>query len=106
MVFFATDKIYRVIQIKQKNEYGQLIISSSIENLPYMVNVQPIEEKTVKYTFGKDIQSTLQAYVEKEMNFCIGAVVVFENLAYEVEKKVSWKSYDIIALKRVDIKWQ
>ena len=40
------------------------------------------------------------------MNFCIGDVVVFENLAYEVENKVSWKSYDIIALKRVDIKWQ
>ena len=36
MIFFATDKIYRVIQIKQKNEYGQLIISSSIENLPYI----------------------------------------------------------------------
>ena len=106
MIFFATDKIYRVIQIKQKNEYGQLIISSSIENLPYMVNIQPIEEKTVKYTFGEDIQSTLQAYVEKEMNFSIGDVVVFENLTYEVEKKVAWKSYDIIALKRVDVEWQ
>ena len=106
MIFFATDKIYRVIQIKQKNEYGQLIISSAIDNLPYMVNVQPIEEKAVKYTFGEDIQSTLQAYVEKEMNFSIGDVVVFENLAYEVEKKVPWKSYDIIALKRVDVEWQ
>ena len=71
-----------------------------------MVNIQPIEEKSVKYTFGEDISSTLQAYTEKEMNFNIGDVVVFENLTYEVEKKVPWKSYDIIALKRVDIKWQ
>ena len=104
MVFFATDKIYRVIQIKQKNEYGQLIISSSIENLPYMVNVQPIEEKTVKYTFGEDIQSTLQAYVEKEMNFCTGDLISYNRLIYEVEKKVPWKSYEILALKRVDVK--
>ena len=40
------------------------------------------------------------------MNFNIGDVVVFENIAYEAEKKVAWKSYDIIALKRVDIEWQ
>ena len=106
MVFFADDELYKVIQNKVKNDLGQVMTTYTKEQLSYMVNIQPIEEKSVKYTFGEDISSTLQAYTEKEMNFNIGDVVVFENLAYEVEKKVSWKSYDIIALKRVDIKWQ
>ena len=106
MVFFADDELYRVIQKDIKNDFGQVVATYTKEKIPYMVNIQPIEEKAVKYTFGEDIESTLQAYVEKEMNFNIGDVVVFENIAYEVEKKVAWKSYDIIALKRVDIEWQ
>ena len=106
MIFFADDELYKVIQSEIKNDLGQVVTTNTKEQLPYMVNIQPIEEKSVKYTFGEDIESTLQAYVEKEMNFCIGDVVVFENLAYEVEKKVPWKSYDIIALQRVDIEWQ
>ena len=106
MVFFADDELYRVIQKDIKNDFGQVVATYTKEKIPYMVNIQPIEEKSVKYTFGEDIESTLQAYVEKEMNFNIGDVVVFENIAYEVEKKVPWKSYDIIALKRVDIEWQ
>lgn len=106
MVFFADDELYRVIQKDIKNDFGQVVATYTKEKIPYMVNIQPIEEKSVKYTFGEDIESTLQAYVEKEMNFNIGDVVVFENIAYEVEKKVAWKSYDIIALKRVDIEWQ
>ena len=106
MVFFADDELYRVIQKDIKNDFGQVVATYTKEKIPYMVNIQPIEENTVKYTFGEDIESTLQAYVEKEMNFNIGDVVVFENIAYETEKKVAWKSYDIIALKRVDIEWQ
>ena len=106
MVFFADDELYRVIQKDIKNDFGQVVATYTKEKIPYMVNIQPIEEKSVKYTFGEDITSTIQAYVEKEMNFSIGDTVVFENLAYEVEKKVPWKSYDIIALKRVDIEWQ
>ena len=106
MIFFADDELYKVIQNKVKNDLGQVMTTYTKEQLPYMVNIQPIEEKSVKYTFGEDISSTLQAYTEKEMNFCIGDVVAFENLAYEVEKRVTWKSYDIIALKRVDIEWQ
>ena len=106
MIFFADDELYKVIQSEIKNDLGQVVTTNTKEQLPYIVNIQPIEEKSVKYTFGEDISSTLQAYVEKEMNFSIGDVVVFENLAYEVEKKVPWKSYDIIALKRVDIEWQ
>lgn len=106
MVFFADDELYRVIQKDIKNDFGQVVATYTKEKIPYMVNIQPIEEKSVKYTFGEDIESTLQAYVEKEMNFNIGNVVVFEDIAYEVEKKVAWKSYDIIALKRVDIEWQ
>ena len=106
MVFFADDELYRVIQKDIKNDFGQVVTTYTKEKIPYMVNIQPIEEKSVKYTFGEDIESTLQAYVEKEMNFNIGNVVVFEDIAYEVEKKVAWKSYDIIALKRVDIEWQ
>ena len=106
MVFFADDELYRVIQKDIKNDFGQVVATYTKEKIPYMVNIQPIEEKSVKYTFGEDISSTIQAYVEKEMNFSIGDTVVFENLAYEVEKKVPWKSYDIIALKRVDIEWQ
>ena len=106
MVFFADDELYRVIQKDIKNDFGQVVATYTKEKIPYMVNIQPIEEKSVKYTFGEDIESTLQAYVEKEMNFNIGNVVVFEDIAYEVEKKVAWESYDIIALKRVDIEWQ
>ena len=106
MVFFADDELYRVIQKDIKNDFGQVVATYTKEKIPYMVNIQPIEEKSVKYTFGEDIESTLQAYAEKEMNFNIGDVVVFENIAYETEKKVAWKSYDIIALKRVDIEWQ
>ena len=106
MVFFADDELYRVIQKDIKNDFGQVVATYTKEKIPYMVNIQPIEEKSVKYTFGEDIESTLQAYVEKDMNFNIGNVVVFEDIAYEVEKKVAWKSYDIIALKRVDIEWQ
>ena len=106
MVFFADDELYRVIQKDIKNDFGQVVATYTKEKIPYMVNIQPIEEKSVKYTFGEDITSTIQAYVEKEMNFSIGDTVVFENIAYEVEKKVAWKSYDIIALKRVDIEWQ
>ena len=106
MVFFADDELYRVIQKDIKNDFGQVVATYTKEKIPYMVNIQPIEEKSVKYTFGEDIESTVQAYVENEMNFNIGDVVVFENIAYEVEKKVAWKSYDIIALKRVDIEWQ
>ena len=104
MVFFADDELYKVIQDKIKNDLGQVVTTYTKERLPYMVNIQPIEEKTVKYTFGEDIQSTLQAYVEKEMNFCTGDLISYEGLIYEVEKKIPWKSYDILALKRVDVK--
>ena len=69
MVFFADDELYKVIQNKIKNEFGQVVTTYTKEQLPYMVNIQPIEEKAIKYTFGEDISSTLQAYVEKEMNF-------------------------------------
>lgn len=104
MVFFKTDTIYKVLQIKKKNEYGQLIITSSLDSLGYKVNVQPIEEKSIKYTFGEDTISTLQAYVEKEINLNVGDLISYESLIYEIEKKIPWKTYDVIALKRVDVK--
>ena len=38
------------------------------------------------------------------MNFCTGDLISYEGLIHEVEKKIPWKSYDILALKRVDVK--
>lgn len=106
MVFFADDKLFKIIKTKRKNEYGQIVEINTLDPLPYIVNVQPIEEKNVKYTFGEGIESTLQAYVEKEMKFCIGDILLYENCTYEIEKKIAWKTYDIVAMKRVEIKWQ
>ena len=53
MVFFADDELYRVIQKDIKNDFGQVVATYTKEKIPYMVNIQPIEEKSVNILLEK-----------------------------------------------------
>lgn len=101
MVFFKNSKLYKVIQ-ESKKVLGQVISINTKDLTAYSVNIQPIEEKAIKYTFGVDTTATKQAYADKDI-FCIGDYVINKNKVYQIEKLVSWNTYDILALKEVDL---
>lgn len=101
MVLFKNCEIYKVVQ-DSKKVLGQVTSINTKDSMAYAVNIQPIEEKSIKYTFGKDIQATVQAYTDKDI-FYTGDYVIANNKVYEVEKKVPWNTYDLLALKEVDL---
>ena len=79
---------------------GQLITSYFLDKT-YNVDIQPIEESTKTKTWGSDIESTYQFY--SDLDLTVEDVIVFKNKPYKIEKIIPWISYNIYAIKEVDV---
>ena len=79
---------------------GQLITSYFLDKT-YNVDIQPIEESTKTKTWGSDIESTYQFY--SGLDLTVEDVIVFKNKPYKIEKIIPWISYNIYAIKEVDV---
>lgn len=100
MIFFRNAEIYTTTFEESENDIGQLI-KAYMRNNSYMVNIQPIDEKTVQKIWGSDIESTYQMYFEQLLK--IGDVISWNNKAYEVEKVIPWNDYNLYAIKEMDV---
>ena len=79
---------------------GQVITSYTLDKT-YDVDMQPIEESIKAKTWGNDIEATYQFYSDIEL--AVEDVIVFKNKPYKIEKIISWISYNIYAIKEVDV---
>ncbi|MDS0525461.1 hypothetical protein NNC19_07205 [Clostridium sp. SHJSY1] len=96
---FYDKEIYKTTYVSSKNPIGQLIQGYKKAEL-IECDVQPIDEKAIKYTWGEKIESNIQAFMNEELN--VKDIVIYKNKAYEVEKAIAWDNYNIYALKSVD----
>lgn len=101
MIFFKNATLYKTTKTSVKNDIGQFIdtyvIGDSIE-----INLQPIEEKAIKYTWGSDIKASLNFYSTN--NFCVDDIVVINNKTYSIEKVIDWVDYKLYAIIESDEK--
>ncbi|MDU4319751.1 MAG: hypothetical protein E7I47_10620 [Clostridium sp.] len=66
----------------------------------YYVNIQPIDEKALTYTWGKDVKSNIAMYSDEILN--VNDIVVVNEKAYSIEKIIPWNSYKLYALLESD----
>lgn len=97
MVFFKNADIETTIKTKIKNEVGQLVEAYTRGNNSIRVNIQPIDIKAIKYTWGEEIKSQFQMYADEL--FSVGDIIIWKNKTYEIEKHIPWNSYNLYAIK-------
>lgn len=95
--YFYRDNIYLATKSTTTNEIGQEIDGYTKNPTPIVCDIQPIEEKAYKYTWGEDIISNLQVYCDEL--FEINDIVVYKDEAYQIEKIIDWTDYRIYAIK-------
>ncbi|WP_066892942.1 hypothetical protein [Clostridium nigeriense] len=100
MNFFYDKELYLTIKTKVKNKIGQLIEVYK-KNKVFYGDIQPIDEKALKYTWGEDVKSNLQLFTDE--NILVNNILVYDNKAYKIEKKINWIDYKIYALLEVDV---
>lgn len=101
MVGFFEDSFYK---IKEEQVKEGLHISKKYvidKSKSYQCDIQPITEKSIKYTWGNEIKSKLGMYSEE--NLFVNDLLVNENKIYKIESKKDWKEYKIYALLEADI---
>ena len=103
MECFYDQEIYKTTQNKVRNEIGQLVESYQLSDFFYG-DIQPIDEKSYKYTWGGSIKSTYQLFCNE--NIEVNKILVYDDKNYKIEKKIKWNDYSIYALEEVDVKWQ
>ncbi len=67
----------------------------------FYCDIQPITEKSIKYTWGEQIKSKLQMYTDE--NLIVNEILVNDNKTYKIEDKKDWKEYKIYALLEADV---
>lgn len=100
MIFFKNKIIYLTVKTKSKNKIGQ-VIEEIRRTRAIKCNIQPIEQKAIKYVFGEDIKSSLQMFSDEELQ--VNEIIVYDDKAYKIEKKIDWTTYKIYALLEVDV---
>lgn len=100
MVFFKNAIMTTVKEVKVKDDMGQ-IVKSYVTGDSCRVNVQPIEQKSYKYTWGEDIKSTLQVYSDIDLK--VNDIISINSKCYKVEKKIDWIDYKIYAILETDV---
>lgn len=86
---------------ENKNKIGQVIKIYSLDR-DYPCDIQPIDEKAYKYTWGYDIKSNIQMFCDESLN--IDDVISYNNIPYKIEKKIPWDEYYVYALLESDMK--
>ncbi|MGG7159177.1 hypothetical protein [Clostridium perfringens] len=97
---FLRDTFYTTKYTKERNSIGQIIKKYS-KDVDYKGNIQPIEEKAIKYTWGEDIKSKLQLFTDVDL--AVTDLILYNNKSYAVEKIVNWKDYFIYAILESDV---
>ena len=97
---FLRDTFYTTKYTKEKNSIGQ-IIKKYIKDVYHKGNIQPIEEKAIKYTWGEDIKSKLQLFTDADL--AVTDLILYNNKSYSVEKIVPWRDYNIYAILESDV---
>ncbi|MDC4240052.1 hypothetical protein NE398_07735 [Clostridium tertium] len=100
MIFFKNKIIYITKNTKLKNKIGQ-IIEGYIKDRAIKCNIQPIDEKSFKYTWGEDVKSSYQLVTDEDIQ--VNKILVYNDKAYKIEKKIDWTTYKIYALLEVDV---
>lgn len=85
---------------KNKNKIGQWIKGYSLDQ-SYPCDIQPIDERAYKYTWGEDIKSNIQMFSDESLK--VDDIVIYNNKTYKIEKKVKWDNYNIYALLESDV---
>lgn len=101
MIFFADTEMYKTEKTTIKDHTGHLVTGYKKLDTIYYVNIQPIDEKALTYTWGKDIKSHISMYSDEV--FEVGEIVIVNNTAYSVEKIIPWNSYKLYALLESDV---
>lgn len=95
------DKKYSTTRVEsKKNTIGQIIKKYVLEK-EYKADIQPIDEKSFKYIWGNEIKSNLQMFCDE--NLQVNDLIVYNNTAYRIEKKVPWDDYNMYALLESDV---
>ncbi|WP_195954410.1 phage collar protein [Clostridium tertium] len=100
MVFFKNKTVYLTIKTKTKNKIGQFIEGYK-KDKSIQCNIQPMDEKAIKYTWGEDIKASYQLFSDEDIP--VNNILVYDNKTYKIEKKIDWIDYKIYALLEVDV---
>lgn len=100
MIFFKNKIIYLTIKNKIKNKIGQLIEVYKKDKVIYG-NIQPIDEKSLKYIWGEDVKANYQLFADEVIQ--VNNILVYDKKSYKIEKRIPWDNYNIYALLESDI---
>lgn len=95
------DVYFTTIVSTHRNKIGQLE-KGYIKDKEYKCNIQPIDEKALKNSWGYDIKSRIQLFCNE--NLLVNNILVNDNKVYKIEKKIPWKDYYLYALLESDVK--
>ncbi|WP_040191051.1 hypothetical protein [Clostridium culturomicium] len=101
MIFFKNTEIEATKKTTIKNEVGQLVATYVKTGILYKVNLQPIDIQAIKKTWGEDIESKFQIYADELLG--VGDIILINSKSYEIEKHIPWNSYNIYAIKDVEV---
>lgn len=98
--YFYKEDLYLTTMSTTRNEIGQEIDGYVKNHIPIKCDVQPIDEKGIKYTWGEDIESNLQVFCDELLE--VDNIIIWKGKVYQVEKIVDWTDYRIYAIKSSD----
>lgn len=101
MIFFKNAILETVKEYKVKNDMGMVVKSYMKTGNKYNVNIQPVDAKSYKYTWGEDIKSTLQVYSDVDLK--VADIISINSKCYKIEKKIDWIDYKIYAILETDV---
>lgn len=99
MNFWYNKTVYKTTKTIVKNQIGQLIEIYKKDDT-FKADIQPIDEKSYKYTWGNDIKSRLQMFCNEDL--LVNEILVNDNKTYKIEKKIKWDDYNIYAILESD----
>lgn len=103
MIFFKNKEVWTTTKTTIKDNKGQLIVKYD-KGIRFLCDVQPVTAESIKKTWGIDLESSKQIFSDVFLK--VGDIVLYKNVSYEIEKKVEWDSYNIYAIKEMDVKIQ
>ena len=93
------DKTFFTTTLVEEKIHMQ-VIKKYVKSDSFDCDIQPMDEKTIKYVFGEDIKSRLQMYCDENLN--VDDVIIYNNSSYRIEKKIPWDDYYLYALMEWD----
>lgn len=94
-------EIFKTIETIDKSDTGK-VTSGYIKGSYFMGDIQPIDERAYKYTWGNSIKSNIQLFADEVLK--VEEIVIYKSITYRVEKRIQWDDYNIYALLESDVK--